>query len=337
MKRLLLLLPLVLVGCASTGFEGAAQPQQPADPQLRAAVANAEMTATQSAADELSAQATEQEARAERQSEREIAREMAPVTAQAAMLELQITAGAATDQAAQKTATATAQVATSVVAAAQATQTREAEVNRASADNIKSIAWGIFWAVVIVGTIIAAIIISYRLIKRWQDQEIDFERYRLKLERQKNSIVMLPNGTVVYMGANGPEIITQSKAPSLPGGTWGDGDKLVMSGGNLRFAARKPDNSTTGRALELLEFAIKKGKAYTDQIPGHREIGWSSSKWTRVINALKDLGIADANNKETHLLEQGPYKNVYELYTDLRNNKLILPPSPTPTYPQAGD
>jgi len=327
---------LLLAACTVEPF---GQPAQSSDPHVMVAVGSGYLTSTAQAGNEQSAQATQQAAREERLSELEVAAIMAPVTAQAAMLDLHITAGAATDTAARATSTAGAALATAAAHASQATETREANVRKQARTDAIALGWAWFWGILILGTLVAVISISYRFIKKWEDAAIEHRRIELEIERQKRAIVPIPGG-YIYLGPHGPEFFQPGKPPPSPG--IGALDESWYKEQPEDGEDPTPDQDT----LRLLNVAHQKFGPSSDRLPGWRLMGWTPSRWQRVIDPWRAQGIIDTERgHKTFLAQQGPYANIHELYMDLQAGKLPatngLGPHPStlgsPPYSVAGD
>ena len=324
MTRLSLLLPLTLLLAACVPYTPG-----PSSPDEMVYAGQAMQTATQSAIEAESTQVARQAAKEERQTKREIELQMAPVTAQAAMLELQITAGAATDTASQKTATATAAVATAVYSSAIATETKMSADHRQAREDALALGRDIAWAMIAGAFLGIGLYLAYWFVLRWQNHTIAQDQMKLDIERQQSSFRVI-DGVICYFSVrNGePQVLIPGKGQKMP----------VIDGFTpLEDVTPGAPADINKLAIEIVDRGIRMWGDYSIQIPGHRAMGWSASKWTRVVEAWKQRGIVDAiEGDKTYLREQGGYTNLKALYDALVSGRLIMD-AVTPLNTWAGD
>jgi hypothetical protein len=324
------------------------------DPIIDAAVAQARQTSTVQARVDLEAQATEQAARDANKTENEIRRAMAPVQARQteAAVELTLAAMRITEAAAQVTQTAAARLA--VVEALELQQKQEQvrqeiaaqqrqEANAAAFDSVWRWADPLLRVVLFLAVGLALAAGLYFLPSRWLS-------HKIRMEKQKKSIVLLPNGNVAYFGPGGLELLTPSGEHSVPAipnlgsarsSTWGDGSQpetISVTADVLRSKPRQADNTPTGKALALVEAAIRAAGPYTDKIPRWDNLGVTSSQWQYATGILDANGLIEKTPTGTFLREGGGYDSLAKLDQALRNGLILKPMAKaSPPLSWAGD
>lgn len=336
----LLLLPLIILTACADSPAAPVQGGQYADPKEMVAVGQARIQGTAEAQAEEIAQSTRQAAEAEQKTKNEIAVIMAPLTATSESLKLESTAAAITEAAHNLKATDTAFSATVTAQVVKDEQRQEAAALAQQEANNRANLGQFLLAGIIAIALGLSIYLTYGLAKTYIHHKIQLDKDKMELLKKKYSYLTLADNSVVYTGASGPEII---QTPALPAGgpkrlpAWGDGT-ILDSVPSLGSGRRSDDSSTTGRALALVEKGISLYGPYSIKIPSRDDMDWNPSMWQRATDPLKELGIIMSDpGQGTYLVEGGRYQNLRELYLDLHDGKLVLRPSPTPSYPIAGD
>src|SRR3970282_525478 len=105
------------------------------------------------------------------------------------------------------------------------------------------------------------------------------------------------------------------------------------TGSVLSSPSNRPDTSTSGLALQLVQDAERIAGAGSAMLPGWRQLpGWTSDRWQRVGSALRSAGLVDTDpGKGTYLVK---YNCLADLESALRSRQIKIRPSP---YPAAGD
>ncbi len=309
---------LVLVGCAPVDALGPGG----GDLNEQVAIGQARQTSTARAEYEGRIRSTEQALRERQKTANEIAVIMAPVTAEAARLELQSTENAERRLDEDRAATRTAVAVTAEYNAGRATE--EAVVRMREAN--RAVYWGWFMAVWILGTTAGAAYVAYLLIRRWEEAKIDLEQQKIDLERQRFALREI-GGSMWWVNAQGRPIL-------LTGEQTGN---VVVKAKTVK-AKSGNEHNTQALAVQLIGRGIELYGEHSIEIPSRIEMNWSPGKWMRVTRPLKELGIIDTiEGQETFLAEGGPYVNLQQLYWDLVDEKLLLRPSPTGAWSVAGD
>lgn len=322
---LLVLVGILLAGCAPVETLGGSTGELPRDPNELIMDGYGYQTSTAQAAYERAAQSTEQAAKENRKTANEIAVIMAPITAEAARVNLQLTANAERRVEEDRKATATSAAVTAVYNAGQATATAIAYTNEAN----RTVYWGWFMAFLIVGTVVGVIIIAYLLIRHWEDAMIDQAQQKLDLERQRYALRLI-GGKTWWINAQGrPVPLNQEQTGNVTIKT-----RTINPG-----IAGNGQHNTQALAVQLVGKGIELFGEQSIEIPSRIEMDWSPGKWTRVTKPLKELSIIDTiEGQRTFLADGGPYVNLQQLYWDLVDMKLLLKPSsPTQAWSVAGD
>ncbi len=336
---------------------------EPQDPLAQVLEGQAHQTATAQAVLERDARSTQDAAESEQKSAAEIARVMAPIRASQTALDLQITAGAATETAAIATASAASAQTTATNNAAIATSTQaiadfQLEIRKREAvrDDAAARFWGVFWPVVVMvfvgGVVIALVVLVWRLgaslgkdLGPWLIEILD-RRNSYHVDRYGRIMIWQdPNATYragvldgspyrqvkprAYVNLNAPE----NKHTEVR--------SLGASGNVLSSAPGQTDNSPGGLVRRLVEDAIRVNGPESEVLPSWPKLKkngfqWTSDPWKNAVDALKRLGIVSADpGSRTRLV--GEYHCLVELDTAIREDKIKVSRTPPPPYPLAGD
>jgi hypothetical protein len=314
-----MMLGLVLVACAPSGYYA---PADPAALRLTAQAAEAlagrveeSLASTRAAQEELLRQTAEAVALQATQRYEAEQRFFSTATAKAVQESMRLTEMARSAQAFQGTATAQA------VMQEQERSERQKRLDEITAIVVRIL--GVLALMSMLGVLIGLMWQAGKEWIRWQSQ-----RWRL-VESRAGTLVILPEGA--------PRVqVAVVRADMLP--PQGDEDEFGTElaeipysvNGEVVGAIRADWREEPQRrlVLRLLREAMQVAGPGSTRLPGWRELGWSAEMWSRAVETIRPyVETSSGRYGGTYLV--GGY-TLHRLYQDVGARKIALTPSPAP-------
>jgi len=307
-RRLIVLLAVLLTGCATAP---APQPAAPSDPYA--------LRATAQAAEALAGQ-VEGQARATQAAQEIFLRQTAEAvgiqaTRQALHIESTRQALAVQEQSYQMTATAQAVERLAV----QEEQARRRE------EMIQWVAL-VFLLLILLALGGALVALVWKAGNQW-----------IEWQARRRQLIESRAGTLLLVAENGPPVRVEVIRPALPVGEGEErlemktetepipywvGEKLV---GFIPRQGRGREEGGRRLALRLLRESIGRVGGQSQRVPGWRELGWSAESWTQAVRLLSRY-LETQPGKGTYL--SGEYGSLQELYFAVGERRASLSPAP---------